>query len=155
MGPLDSLFCIQAILVALVASGGTQLVKSVIDVVWGATHETPTPTVADALKLGGALRRNTLIINRLILPMTAPAVGFFFAALVALRPENLTHYVESHNIVGWQAFCIYGCWGGACGQFSDYFVSKVKDFLGTRREIRATMTPPPPSGTPAAEDHAP
>lgn len=153
MGPLDSLFCWQALLIALMASGMTQLTKSVIDVVWGLRHETPTPTVADALKLGGALRRNTLIINRLLLPSVPILAGFLFAAFVPMRPDNLTHYVESHEIVSWQAHLIFGSWGAACGQFADYGVSKVKDFLGTRREIRATSVPPPP--TPASEDHAP
>jgi len=132
-------------------------VKAIIDIVWGMSHETPTPTLADAMKLGSALRRDTLIINRLVLPATPVLVGFLFAAFVPLRPDNLTHYVESHNIVSWQAFCIYGCWGGACGQFADYFVSKVKDFLGTRRDIRASMVAPAPAPTPtpASEDHAP
>lgn len=153
MGPLDSLFCWQALLIALMASGTTQLTKSIIDVVWGLNHETPTPTMADALKLGGALRRNTLIINRLVLPATPILAGFLFAAIVPMRPENLSHYVESHSVAAWQAFFIYGSWGAACGQFADYGVSKVKDFLGARRDIRATTTPPPP--TAAGEDHAP
>lgn len=157
MGPLDSLICWQALLVALMASGITQLAKSIIDVTWGIQHEDPTPTIADAMKLGSTLRRNTLIINRLVLPMTPIFAGFLFAAIVPMRPENLTHYVESHEIVTWQAFCIYGTWGAACGQFADYGVSKVKDFLGARREIRATMTPSAPTSSSAAAegDHAP
>ncbi len=148
MGPLDSIICWQALLVALTASGFAQLTKTVIDITWGMRHETPTPTLADAMKLGGALRAESLIINRLILPAAPIFGGFLFALLIPLHPENLSHYVESHEIVGWQARLIFGAWGAVCGQFADYAVSKVKDFLGTQRTIRATSAPPPAADPP-------
>lgn len=148
MGPLDSIICWQALLVALTASGIAQLVKTIIDITWGMRHETPTPTLADAMKLGGALRAESLFINRLVLPMAPILAGFVFAMVVPLWPDNLRHYVDNHHIVGYQAGLIFGAWGAVCGQFADYAVSKVKDFLGTQRTIRATTAPPPAADPP-------
>lgn len=145
MGPLESIFCWQALLIAITAAGVTQLVKTLIDITWGTQAPDPTPTLAAAKKVGADLRRQTLILNRVVLPMTPIFAGFLFAAIVPMHPENLIEYVTTHNIVWWQAALIYGSWGAACGQFSDYGVSKVKDFLGARTDAKTRRSEPPPA----------
>lgn len=159
MGPLDSIFCWQALLVALTASGITQFVKTIMDVTWGTNDPTPTPTLDAAKAVGASIRRSKLILNRVVLPATPILAGCLFAMVVPVRPDNLSHYVDTHTMAWWQQYLTYGAWGAACGQFADYGVSKVKDFFGTRREIRQS-TPPPAvavaaATTAASEDHAP
>lgn len=131
MGPIEVLYCWQSILCALTAGGATQLVKTVVDIWWGHVAPAATPTVKDKLNTGRDLRQRTIVVNRLVLPMVPVLVGSIYAIVVPARPDTLTAYVAAH-VAGWTGYLIYAAWGAACGQFSDYIVSKVKDLVAAR-----------------------
>ena len=145
MGPIEVLYCWQSLLCALTAGGATQLVKTVIDIWWGHVAPAATPTVKDKMNTGRDLRQNTVIVNRLVLPMVPVLVGAIYSIVVPARPDTLTAYVAAH-VAGWTGYLIYAAWGAACGQFSDYVVSKAKDLIVARvQQIgRNTAAPPAP-----------
>lgn len=131
MGPIEILYCWQALLIAVAATGITQLVKTILDVTWGARHPQPTPSMADAKKLGELLRRRNLIVNRFVLPMTPIFVGALMAVVIPAQPDVLRAYVREHGLAdSWSSYMIYGLWGAACGQFSAYGFDRVKAALG-------------------------
>ena len=142
MGPIELLYCWQALLIAIVATGITQLIKTIVDVAWGATHPIPTPAMADAKKLGEELRKKNLIMNRFVMPMAPILVGAVAALLVPIYPDELHTYIDTHAISGTSRAMVLALWGGACGQFADYGFSKVKAALGDFR-ARRESTPPP------------
>lgn len=131
MGPIDILYCWEALLCAATCTGMTQLVKTIIDVATGNAAEAATPTVKDMVKVGKALRQRNIIVNRFVLPMTPIAVGALYALLVPARPAAILEYVAEHNI-GWTAYLVYAAWGASCGQFADYIWTKVKDLVQAR-----------------------
>jgi hypothetical protein len=151
MGPLELLYSWQALLISIAATGFTQLLKTVIDIVFGQRDATPTPTMKDAQAVGAKLRREMLILNRLVLPMAPIFFGFIMAMVVPMRPEMLLTYVTTEHIEGVGRYLVFGAWGAACGQFADYGYSKVKSMLGDARGRSASRsTPPPPAdGAPA------
>lgn len=163
MNPIEILYSWQAVLVAVAATGITQLVKTVIDIWWGsraikkgsipppppAKGEGPYRTASPPPKpraVGVDLRKRSVIVNRLILPMTPIVVGALFAILVPARPDVINTYVETHE-VGWTKYLIFAAWGAACGQFADYLWSKVKSTFDTMRANQ-----PAPATAPAASD---
>ena len=129
MNPLELLYSWQALLIAIAATGITQLVKTIIDIAWGHKDTEPTPTMKDAKRVGEALRKRNLIINRLVLPMTPIWTGALMAILVPIRPEAVMEYVTSQNIEGVGRLLVFAAWGAACGQFADYGFNKVKAAL--------------------------
>jgi hypothetical protein len=145
MGPLELLYSWQALLVAVAATGVTQLVKTILDVAWGHVDTTPTPTMKDAKVVGAELRRRSIILNRFVMPMTPILTGAVMAMVVPIRPDQLLEYITTHHIAGTGAMLVYASWGAACGQFADYGFSKVKAALGDVRTKRASSTPPPPA----------
>lgn len=136
MNPLDLLYSWQAVLIAIAATGVTQLIKTVLDVVWGHKDAQPTPTVKDAKKVGEARRKRSLIVNRLVLPMAPIWTGALMASVIPIRPEALVEYITAQHIEGWGRILVFAAWGAACGQFADYGFSKVKAALqGPRTEV--------------------
>jgi hypothetical protein len=141
MNPIEFLYSWQAVLVAVTATGITQLVKTLIDIIWGTraikkAASIPPPaadgTAAPAPKpaqVGKEIRKSSLVINRLVLPITPILVGALFAVLVPARPDVIVEYVTTHE-VGTTQYLIYAAWGAACGQFADYFWSKIKNVVG-------------------------
>jgi hypothetical protein len=85
--------------------------------------------------VGHDLRKRSVIVNRLVLPMTPIVVGALFAILVPARPDVINTYVEAHE-VGWAKYLIFAAWGAACGQFADYLWSKVKSTFDTMRSAQ-------------------
>jgi hypothetical protein len=129
MNPLELLYSWQALLIAIAATGITQLVKTVIDVAWGHKDAEPTPTMKDAKRVGEALRKRNLIINRLVLPMTPIWTGALMAVLIPIRPEAIITYIAEQHIEGAGRLLVFAAWGAACGQFADYGFNKVKAAL--------------------------
>jgi hypothetical protein len=134
MNPLELLYSWQALLIAIAATGITQLVKTVIDIAWGRKDVESPSTVKDAKRAGEILRKRNLIINRLVLPMTPIWTGALMAVLVPIRPEAIITYITEQNIEGAGRLLVFAAWGAACGQFADYGFNKVKAVLqGTSR----------------------
>jgi hypothetical protein len=134
MNPLELLYSWQALLIAIAATGITQLVKTVIDIAWGRKDVESPSTVKDAKRAGEILRKRNLIINRLVLPMTPIWTGALMAALIPIRPEAIITYITEQNIEGAGRLLVFAAWGAACGQFADYGFNKVKAVLqGTSR----------------------
>jgi len=129
MNPLELLYSWQALLIAVAATGITQLVKTVIDIVWGHKDAQPTPTAKDAKRVGEALRKRSVIVNRLVLPMTPIWTGALMAVLIPIRPEVVTEYVTTQHIEGFGRLLVFAAWGAACGQFADYGFNKIKATL--------------------------
>ena len=129
MNPLELLYSWQALLIAVAATGITQLVKTVIDIAWGHKDAEPTPTTKDALRVGEARRKRSVVVNRLVLPMTPIWTGALMAILVPIRPEAVMEYVTSQNIEGVGRLLVFAAWGAACGQFADYGFNKIKATL--------------------------
>lgn len=145
MGPLELLYSWQALLIAVAATGVTQLVKTILDVVWGHIDAQPTPTMKAKQATGAELRRRSIILNRFVMPMTPILTGAVMAMVVPARPDALLEYITTHHIAGTGAMLIYASWGAACGQFADYGFSKVKSALGDIKTKRES-TPPPAAG---------
>ena len=112
MGPLDLLYCWQALLCAVACTGTAQLAKTVLDLLW--------PGGRDA-------RRANRWISRVFLPLMPIVAGVAYAVVVPARPEVLTAYVEAMEAGG--GWLVYAAWGGACGQFADYGYAKVTKAL--------------------------
>lgn len=130
--PLDLLYSWQGIMVAIAATGVTQLLKTVLDIVWGQVDPKSTPTVKDAARWGATMRRRSLIVNRLVLPMFPILVGFIMALIIPIHPDVLIQYVDTNHIEGFGRHMVFGAWGAACGQFASYTFDKVKDAFQTK-----------------------
>jgi hypothetical protein len=115
--PVSMLFGWEAIFCAITASALTQLIKTIIDVVYQRKFGK-----AEGLKK----RKGNVIITRLVLPMMPPLFGAAYAMLVPFIPETLITWFTSHEVDAWQRLLGLAVWGGACGQFSDYLYSKVR-----------------------------
>lgn len=133
MSPLDLLYSWQALMVAIVATGITQLLKTILDVTLGKAAPESTPGIKEMAKVGMDKRKSNVVVNRFVLPMAPILVGFIYAMLVPIRPEALIEYVTAHVPEVWQQYLVFGSWGAACGQFADYGFSKVKSALGDLR----------------------
>jgi hypothetical protein len=134
MNPIEVLYCWQAILIAGLAAGATQLVKTLYDIRRGQRSVIDTPTVKDAAKVGRMLRKDTdVIFDRIILPACPIFFGASFAALIPARPDVIMAYITTHN-VGASAVFIYMGWGAACGQVADHVVSKTMRILRKEAE---------------------
>lgn len=74
--------------------------------------------------------KERLIIKRVILPSLPPVIGFFIAVFVPLRPVVLNTIMELLEANSTQVLLVYGCYGAAIGQFSDYAYTKIKKLFG-------------------------
>lgn len=140
MNPIEILYSWQALLVAITASGLTQLIKTIYDIAKGrqvlkkistpppSPDGVPTKPVKTAA-VGKEVRQSNVWLNRIVLPTIPIVIGALIGGFIPLRPEVLIEYVEGH-VDGWytQAF-VYSIWGAACGQFADYTFSKAKSLL--------------------------
>jgi len=125
VNPIEVLYCWQALLIAGLAAGTTQLVKTLYDIRRGTKSIIETPTVKDAVKVGKMLRKdNDAIINRVVLPACPIFFGACYAMLIPARPDVIMAYIAAHHI-GASAYFIYAGWGAACGQVADHVVSKT------------------------------
>jgi len=155
MGPLEMFYSWQAMLVAGIAWMITQFVKTAIDIHTGhgviqkqtsvpppdpeivpgpetkddkaVTYRDPAKpaTVQVKAAVGRDVRRDTPIMNRIVLPIVPVLVGALIAAIVPVHPEVLTAYVDSKVQGVWQGAGIYAMWGAICGQFSSYIFDKI------------------------------
>jgi hypothetical protein len=135
----------QAVLCALAASGVTQAVKTVIDIIyekrWDALDEERREKLRARVKHGPSssesvakvVRKQSIIVTRLVLPITPIVVGFVYANLVPLLPETLVEYVSDNDVSGFWLVMAKGAWGGACGQFANYLYDRAKKTLETWR----------------------
>lgn len=111
MGPIDIFLGWQPLLVAMVVYMATQLVKSILDVAMGKDK-----------------RKANRVISKVLLPALPPILGAV-AAFIPAHPASLVEYVADQELDWATAQLIYASWGAACGQFADYFYSKVKDLI--------------------------
>ncbi len=75
------------------------------------------------------MRKNSVWMNRFVLPMTPIVVGMIVAMVIPIAPEGLIEYLDTHVPEAWGQLGVKALWGGACGQFADYIFSKVKAFF--------------------------
>jgi hypothetical protein len=128
MSPLDAIYCWQALLIAVLASGSTQLLKKISDILRGIVEDSDgNVDIWEAI--GKELRRDAVIWNKIVMPSAVVFFGAFWAALLPVRPEALIEYTVTHA-PGWRSYLVYAGWGAACGQFADYGFSKLKELLG-------------------------
>lgn len=139
--PLEIIYCWQALLVVAAANGGSQLVKTIIDVWKGKAWRDARPWV-----------------GKLLLPGVAVLVGALMAAFVPARPQMIDDYVEGKHLEGLNARLIYASWGAACGAASSYLYDRVMDAIGMARRPSSGgggSTLPPASKAAAADDPGP
>lgn len=136
MNPIEILWCWQALLVALVAAGMTQFVKTAVDIFWGKVAPETTTSLKDMAEIGKGRRKANIALNRLIFPSLPVQIGALLAALAPIRPDVLTEFVAK-NPAGWNNYIIYAAWGATCGMFSSYVFDKAKALLGDAMKGRA------------------
>jgi hypothetical protein len=164
--PIEILYSWQALLVALTASGLTQLTKTIYDISKGSkeikkgsvpppvlsppseTAESPyrDPVLVKPAIVGKETRKANLWLNRVIFPMVPIFFGALLGAFLPLHPEVLVTYVDAHVEGAVMATLVYATWGAACGQFADYIFSKAKAVMSAF--AKDASTPKPPTGTP-------
>lgn len=147
--PIEILYSWQALLVALAASGLTQLVKTIYDITKGHRElkrvstppaaATPVETKATTYRqstapvkpriVGKETRKGNLWLNRVIFPMVPIVIGSLIGAILPLRPEVLVEYVGAHVSGFVMQHLVYATWGAACGQFADYTFTKAKAIM--------------------------
>lgn len=154
MGPLELLYGWQALLCAAACTGTAHLVKTIIDMVHDAKakklNEEAQAKLRDSVPPGGAFRisgkpptlgtlkrKQSLIITRIILPMTPIVVGMVYANAVPFLPEQLTEWLAANDVPTWQVMLGKAAWGGACGQFSNYLYDRIKK---TMEHLRSRPT---------------
>ncbi len=130
--PIELMWSWQALLVSITAAGIVQFLKVVIDIAWGHFSKEETPTIKARLSVGRDKRSGNKILDRLVMPALGPVVGALITLFIHVYPEVLQTYVESMIEKGamTSGWAIYMLWGGGCGQFADYAVTKVKRALG-------------------------
>lgn len=113
MNPLELIYSVPSWIVAIGAYMWTQTIKTVIDV---------------SFQVRGKDRRDNIWLTRFVLPAIPPLAGALFAVVIPLRPESLLAYVDTYGSDwGWvNRTLVFGAWGAACGQFSDYLYTKIK-----------------------------
>lgn len=124
MDPLSIIYSWQALLVAITASGLTEFVKRAINLLHGLKDDDGDLTFWE--RCANEARRDSLVINQLVLPSCPVVFGALVAVALPMHPEVMTAYVKAHHLATWQALSGYAAWGAACGQFSDYIFTKVK-----------------------------
>jgi len=141
MNPIEILYCWQAVVVAVVATLTTTLIKSIIDVVWGKTAPEPTPGVKEMAKIGMMKRKGTLVLNRIVIPGIPIVAGALFSSFVPLHPDVIVEYVSTNGIEGIGKTAIFAGWGAGCGQFADYTWTKIMAFYKTAKDKKADDPP--------------
>lgn len=121
MGPIEIIYCWQALLCAAAAWGVTQLAKTALDTVYEKKHGTSNA------------RRRSLIVTRVVLPVIPVMAGLAYGVLVPLRPTVLDEYVAEHVSGSTMALVAYGAWGAACGQFSTFLYDRLKKLITQAR----------------------
>lgn len=110
--PIEIFYCWQALVVALMVYMLTQLVKTILPIVYNPKTE-----------------KGKTLLKRAIMPSIPPILGFLGSALLPLHPEVLNAYVDANVHVWVEKALIFGAWGAAVGQFADYIYSKISKFL--------------------------
>ena len=122
MGPLDLFFGIAPLLVAAAVWMVMAAIKAIVSRVMG----------------GKEKRKSNLWVTRVIMPALPPLLGFLIAMFIPVHPDSLVQFVDDplRELSAWQGRAVYGVWGATCGQFSDYFYSKVKSLIeqATKKE---------------------
>jgi hypothetical protein len=146
--PVEIMYSWQALVIAGIASGLTQFVKTAIDLALGNKKTEarrpslprmagnrvpallPPPTIKGAIQEGKQHRSHIKWLDGFLLPALPPLFGFIVAAVLPVYPEALQVYIdlmtEKQVLAVGMAWTITGPWGAACGQLADYVVSKAK-----------------------------
>lgn len=150
--PLSLMYSWQAVSVAIAGVGITKLVKTIIDTVLRSKARNmaaedkakveklaakmgyrdqarPQKAKSEAHYYALLMRKNSVWMNRFVLPLTPIIVGVLVAAFVPVHPETLIEYLDENVSDWWGRTSVFALWGGACGQFADYIFSKVKAFF--------------------------
>lgn len=150
--PISIMYSWQAVFVAITCVGITKLVKTIIDSVLRAkAHKMAVEDKAKVEKMAAKMgyreqakpqkakseahyyallmRKNSVWMNRFVLPLTPIIIGVLVAAFVPIHPEMLIEYLDENVSDWWGRTSVFALWGGACGQFADYIFSKVKAFF--------------------------
>lgn len=125
LGPLSLMYSWQALLCATACVGITQLVKTVIDIVYAKKVKDKAGDKLNAKEL----RKDNVWLTRLVLPLIPILVGALYAMAVPLRPEVLVEYAQAHIEGRLPEVLAFAAWGAACGQFATMTHEKLKRFL--------------------------
>ena len=145
LGPLSILYCWQSCLLAVGVSSATHGVKRVMDVLLG----------------GKEVRQKRLIFNRIALPATPIVLGALGAVIVPIHPEALTTYISARSMTTFESILTLAAYGGAVGQFADYFWHRISGITGDVAAKKAAKkaaggpTDAPEAPVPAAEPAKP
>ena len=131
MNPLDTIFSWQALLVAALASLGTEAGKRLLDYMLADRWE----SLRSALRQGADVRRQVPAVQWL-LPLFPVLLGLGLGLLLPIRPEVLVAYYEVDPTLK-NELALYGAWGAACGALGDYLHERVREPLRARRNQRA------------------
>ena len=115
--PLQLVYCVPAVLLALAIVALTETTKRIVDVAYGKDEE------------GVPQRKKVPWLNRIVFPSIPVVFGIILAALIPLRPSVLVEAVEANDSGWWGNAASFGLWGAAVGQFADYIYSKVKSAI--------------------------
>ncbi len=148
VNPIEVIWCWQALLVALTAAGMTQFIKAATDAAHGKAVPTPTPTLKDMVAVGKARREENVVLNRVIMPSVPVFIGALIAVIVPMRSDIVAAYALK-TAESWDDYLIFAIWGGTCGMFADYAVTKAKSLLDDLiKRTKPPSTPPPPPADP-------
>ena len=126
MGPVEILYNWQAVLLAVGVAALVEGIKRAINVAAG----------------GSDKRKAMRWVTEVVLPLLPLFAGSLGAILVPLHPDKLTEYVTAHPSV--KPWVVYGAWGAAIGQFSDYLYQRAKSVMGAMAKgSEGPATPPP------------
>jgi hypothetical protein len=139
MGPIEIIFCWQAVLCALVASVVAQAAKTLIDIRAEAAVRRLPVAVQDRLRrsvqpgrpmrLGKLRRKQSRLMTQVVVPGLAIVAGMAFAVLVPFVPEQLSGWFDSHEMAWWQELSGRAAWGAVCGQFANYAYDRVRNLV--------------------------
>lgn len=123
MNPIEIIFCWQTITVAVIASGMTHFTKRCIDILRGMKDVDGNVDMWEAI--GKELRRDSIVIDDVVLPGCVLFWGAVAAASLRLVPEVVLEYVATHA-PGIRGYAIFASWGAVCGFFADAIFMKVR-----------------------------
>lgn len=136
LGPLSILYCWQSCLLAVGVSSVTHGVKRILDVLVG----------------GKEARQKKLIVNRIVLPATPILLGALGAMVVPIHPDALTAYITARGLSTFESLLCLAAYGGAVGQFADYFWHRISGITG---DVAAKKAAKKAAGGPAGAPEAP
>lgn len=133
MDPLSIVYSWQALLIALTASALTQFVKRCVDILIG-IQDNNDGTLSLLERAGAELRKDSVVIQGIVMPALPLLFGAVAAIILPVRPEVLMEYAAKYVHDQNQVYLIYAAWGAACGQFCDYVFTKVKTLASLHKE---------------------